>query len=578
MSQSFSLKQIVTFTIPVLLIINLSLLFVIASPLFLTNSDMTDPDYFANQQKEIASENVKSLSSFLDRVSSVSNYIKDYMEQLIVSPTGSARPSYFTNYTVDKVPPNFVYSDKHGQNISYDVSAYKVAPSAYNDPVTFNNSNELVTFGAWSSSISSWINLTSRLDLAFIPAYNSMSEILWTYIGFENGVHRTYPFHSLPKTYDPRVRPWYLDTYDSALGSIAFSTPFIDASTGKVIITASQAVVNSSSDRIGVVGIDFKLDTIQNEVLTGLQNPNSHQFLITADSFIVSHPDFKLPDTTWSQSDLGQSIVSNTYETDNQALQDLINQAKGTNLAVQDKINYGSAGDKLVTLQKLNGTDLIFGLVIDYTALTSKVFVSNIPIDFIFYLLVIDLLVGLGIVFNKQVVNFSKSFIGNSKYYLGSTNTRTGYESQSTTIPISRTRNDIQSKETLTLFREKGKSDLSTNEQKAYLFGIDKIVSTTKHFISDQINNIFEKQRRSLLLSEIPDLLEESIKQNLGNLILILQNEGNNLSKIDYEVLLDFCSNFSNGLMQHLQSHFKSNEIFYLNKLKTAVLDWEMEY
>ncbi|MFW9928945.1 MAG: PDC sensor domain-containing protein [Candidatus Thorarchaeota archaeon] len=568
------LKKILVIIAPSILIINLSMVFLFVSPYFFINSTQTNPEYFSGQQKEIAIENVKALDSFYARIASVSNYILNYMQEILLNPPSFNKPSYFHNFSVGGTPPNFIYSEKHGQFASFDVSAYKVAPSAYNDPVAFNNSGEDVTYKDWNPAIDSWINLTSALDLAFIPMYASMSEILWTYIGFENGVHRTYPFHSLPKSYDPRVRPWYVDTFDLPQGEVAFSTPFIDASTKKVIITASQAIFNSSGIRIGVIGIDFDLITIQNEVLTGTNESSSHQFLITTDSFILSHPKFKLPDSSWSQTDLEQSIVNNNYETNSSEFSALIASAQLMNQPVQEKIDYGSQGEQLVTLMKLNSTSLIFGIVIDYSSISSKIFVEQIPFTFIFILIIADIVIGIFIYYNKKIELFFRSLLENESSNSLVSNVKNKYSSFKLNKK-SRRYDLLQRQMVRSSFIKKPRSKLTINEQKAYLFGIPHIISQTYQFIIDQTDSIFNK-RSSLFVSEVVKELTKSIKHNLGDFITNLNNQGVELVNIDYEVLLNFCLEFSKSLEQHLTTEFDSETIFTHDNLKQAVDGWKL--
>jgi hypothetical protein len=551
--------------LPALIIINLSLAFLVISPIFLTGSEQQNPEYFADQQKETVIEHVKSLDSFYSRIQSVSDSIKSYAEQLFLTNPGVSRTSYYHNTTIGEIPPNLIYSEKHGKDISSDVSAYKIAPSAYNNETEFNNNDEATTFGNWSTQIDDAISLTSNLDLIFIPMYSSMDEILWTYVGFENGVHRTYPYHNLPKAYDPRLRPWYTDSLDVPAGNFVFSTPYVDAATGKVIITASQSIFDNTNSRIGVIGIDFYLETIQREVLAGNSEDFGRQFLVTSDSFMLSHPSYKLPDAEWTSTDLDESILNDDYETSSQGFSDLIEETKTSSQPVQELIDYGgSKGEQLVTLMKLNSTSLIFGIALDYSNLTATTFASGFSFDFIIIFILLDLLLLIGVFFGENIISSIKSQTSIKSYYDRLTQPQT--QTQTSYPP-----KEIPPQLTIRSFKEKPKSNLSVNDQKAILFGISQIIPTTNYFVSDQFLNIFSK-RRSLMYSELKEELKDAVDENFIFYLKRIESIKGNIEKIDFDVLFEFCFNFTKPILASIKDKFGEDMIFTKDDLTVQVI------
>jgi hypothetical protein len=551
------------FLLPALVIVNLSLVFLVISPIFLTGSEQQNPEYFADQQKETVIEHVKSLDSFYSRIQSVSDSIKSYAEQLFLTNPGISRTSYYHNTTIGEIPPNLIYSEKHGKDISSDVSAYKIAPSAYNNETEFNNNDEATTFGNWSTQIDDAISLTSNLDLIFIPMYSSMDEILWTYVGFENGVHRTYPYHNLPKAYDPRLRPWYTDSLDVPAGNFVFSTPYVDAATGKVIITASQSIFDNTNSRIGVIGIDFYLETIQREVLAGNSEDFGRQFLVTSDSFMLSHPSYKLPDAEWTSTDLDESILNDDYETSSQGFSDLIEETKTSSQPVQELIDYGgSKGEQLVTLMKLNSTSLIFGIALDYSNLTATTFASGFSLDFIIIFILLDLLLLIGVFFGENIIASVKSQTSIKSYYdrLTQPQTQTPYTQKGEKLML-----------TIRSFKEKPKSNLSVNDQKAILFGISQIISVTNDFISDHFLNIFSK-RRSLMYSELNEELKDVLEENFIFYLKKIDTIGGKIDNIDFEVLFEFCFNFTKPILASIKEKYGEDMIFTKDDLTIQVI------
>jgi len=306
-----------------------------------------------------ALENARSLDVFFSRIEGITKAVGDYANQIWTTNASTGRPVYYHNSTFD-APTNFFYSAKHSQNVSYTFSGYKVAPSAYNNETDYLTSADDQTFGEWSQEVNNTINLTADLDFVFQPMYQSMDEILWIYMGTEVGVHRSYPYHGpYSKNYDPRVRPWYLTASDTTTGKIAFTTPYVDASSGKVIITSLYPVRNQDETTIGVVGIDFKLTTIQSAVMGINVQKGGRAFLMNRDFEVLAHPAHTLPNATWNDTDLQVSIT--TLESNVQAFRDLLDQARNFQV-VQEVVDYGgSLGNQIVSLVPLNKTDLILG-------------------------------------------------------------------------------------------------------------------------------------------------------------------------------------------------------------------------
>ncbi|MHA2105375.1 MAG: TIR domain-containing protein [Candidatus Hodarchaeales archaeon] len=565
----YSKKKVFSMFFPALVILNLSLVFLFIYPLFLTSSEQNSPDYFQRQQIGTVNEHVKSLDSFYERISSISDTIRSYAEDLFNSNPSTFRTSYFHNYSVSGVPPNFIFSPKHGQNVSYDVSAFKLAPNEYNNPVT--PCDESSTFEDWSQDIENDINLTSNLDLIYSPLYASMEEILWVYIGFESGLHRTYPHHPLPCSYDPRIRPWYTDTFDLSVGKTAFSTPFVDAATGNVIITASQSIFNITGSRLGVIGIDFNLETIQREVLAGNIGDSGRHFLITTDSFIVSHPLYKTPDVPWNATDLDQSICNNAYESDSSEFCSLIDLAKTSVQPVQEVIDYGDPkGEQLVTLLKLNSSSFIFGIALDYSGLFTEVFASGFSFEFPIILLIVDVLIIIGIFFGPSVVSTLRSQGIFKKTYYDQKEPEQIIRDSTTTPPEKEEVKELRRELDLDSFKAKPNSSFPVNEQQAILFGVPQIIPITKEFVNNQFLNIFSN-RRSLMLSELPKGVKEEIENNLNVFLNSISEQGQNLDEIDYNVLLEFLIGFTKPFVNKLNEQYGEEVILTKDDLNNQL-------
>ncbi|MHA2173339.1 MAG: cache domain-containing protein [Candidatus Hodarchaeales archaeon] len=342
-----------------------------------------------------AIESAESLDVFFSRIEGITKVVGDYATQLWEKNDSTGRPVYYHNSTFN-APTDFAYSAKHSQGVSYTFSGYKVAPSAYNNQSDYLTLADDQTYGDWSPEVNHTINLSADMDFVFQPMYQSMDDILWIYMGTEVGVHRSYPYHGpYSKDYDPRIRLWYLTALDTATGNVAFTTPYVDASSGKVIVTSLYPVRDQSETTIGVVGIDFKLTTIQSAVVGTNVQKTGRAFLINRDFEVLAHPDHTLPNATWRETDLQVSIT--TLETNNADFLDLLDQARNYQI-VQEIINYGgSQGDQIVSLVPMNKTDLILGLALTQPSTitpTSKIF-ENI---FFLGLIALDILLAVIVV------------------------------------------------------------------------------------------------------------------------------------------------------------------------------------
>ena len=116
---------------------------------------------------------------------------------------------------------------------------------------------------------------------------------------------------------------------------------------------------NQEETTIGVVGMDFKLTTIQSAVMGINVQKGGRPSLMNRDFEVLAHPAHTLPNATWNDTDLQVSIT--TLESNGQAFRDLLDQARNFQV-VQEVVDYGgSLGNQIVSLVPLNKTDLILG-------------------------------------------------------------------------------------------------------------------------------------------------------------------------------------------------------------------------
>jgi len=106
-----------------------------------------------------------------------------------------------------------------------------------------------------------------------------------TWTRFSDGV--------LPEYYDPRCRGWYQDARQAR--GLIFTSPYTDANTGKLVMTAAMPLYLDGSQRLqfaGVVAIDFSIAGLQDSILGQRILDDGYAYVMAAvDGGAVIHKD-----------------------------------------------------------------------------------------------------------------------------------------------------------------------------------------------------------------------------------------------------------------------------------------------
>ena len=89
--------------------------------------------------------------------------------------------------------------------------------------------------------------------------------------------------------WDQTVRPWFVNA-KKAVGSIAFSDPFLDANTGGIIISISRVVYNRQGRDIGVVAADMLVTILNEEVRHAQVFPEQQLYLLNKEGLYINNP------------------------------------------------------------------------------------------------------------------------------------------------------------------------------------------------------------------------------------------------------------------------------------------------
>ncbi|MBT3218700.1 MAG: protein kinase [Proteobacteria bacterium] len=92
--------------------------------------------------------------------------------------------------------------------------------------------------------------------------------IVWAYIALEQGVHVGYPGFAgdYPEGYDPRVRPWYLQTETRGRGT-QWGRAYVDSLGLGLLVACTYALHSNSGEFLGVAAIDVSIPYLINEYL-----------------------------------------------------------------------------------------------------------------------------------------------------------------------------------------------------------------------------------------------------------------------------------------------------------------------
>ncbi len=113
-----------------------------------------------------------------------------------------------------------------------------------------------------------------------------------------------------PPDYDARKRGWYKEALAAPKGSVVFTTPYIDAITGQLVITASEAIYEKDGKLLGAVGCDVDLSGISSFVLSRKILGYGNGVLIMRDGMITVHAnkDYVLQANMTSDSRFSESL------------------------------------------------------------------------------------------------------------------------------------------------------------------------------------------------------------------------------------------------------------------------------
>jgi len=152
-----------------------------------------------------------------------------------------------------------------------------------------------------------------------------------------------------PEGYDPTQRDWYVGAL--AKGGVAYTTPYLDPTTNKMVITISKPITKDSQV-IGVGCADIYVDVLTTIVKDAKIGENGYAFMLDADKNFVVHPDKK-----FSPTEEGLANISKVMDGKFKELGEVIAEGKENFYKQQD---YDGA-EKYFIYSTIKSSNWVFG-------------------------------------------------------------------------------------------------------------------------------------------------------------------------------------------------------------------------
>lgn len=136
------------------------------------------------------------------------------------------------------------------------------------------------------------------------------------YYATTEGDMTIYPEQTMPDDYDPRERSWYQAAEDAG-GKVVITDPYVDAASGKMMVTLSQTGGNGR----GVIAIDVDVDRISEIAKKVKIGQEGYVTILDSNKNFVTHPTKKAGDKAsgdWVTSLYAGKNGQFSYEFENQ--------------------------------------------------------------------------------------------------------------------------------------------------------------------------------------------------------------------------------------------------------------------
>jgi sigma-B regulation protein RsbU (phosphoserine phosphatase) len=178
-----------------------------------------------------------------------------------------------------------------------------------------NASVYILAPGVTAPSVRDELSTLSQIDDLMQPLLASDTHLTQIYIGTGSGILWVTPWvNSVPSSYDPRTRDWYLHAQRN--GHLTWSDPYIDASGKGLMVTCSRPLGMDNHGWTWVVGTDVTLETINQQIINTQVSDRGYALLLDSQGNVISRPGISSGDKKWDESFTAENLL----DSDNAAL------------------------------------------------------------------------------------------------------------------------------------------------------------------------------------------------------------------------------------------------------------------
>ena len=186
--------------------------------------------------------------------------------------------------------------------------------------------------------------------------------------------------------YDCRTRNWYIEAQKNDTETV-YTEPYVDAMTGKIVITIAKAVKNPQSGKvIGVMCADIIMDHVIDAVKSSNIGEGCYSFLLDEKGDILSHTNKDYLPTTKGLTNISDINVPDYKKISNSLNNKSLNSFEATDF---------DGNKKYFLLSKISSTNWVFGIAVDQE--TYKKPLNSLLLGFLIAFL-ISIVAGIGII------------------------------------------------------------------------------------------------------------------------------------------------------------------------------------
>ncbi len=249
----------------------------------------------------------------------------------------------------EKAPPDLAESSVYGFPISVGWHAYKLAPGVEYEQVEnlvriinpLRHTFKQMILKSYHTKID-----VDDVDTASRVIKDEGLPLVWTYIGLEEGIFAEYPgkagYHP---DYDPRKRPWYINTLKS--DGACWMPPYIDVGGRGLMLPCTSKLYNTEGKFLGIAVVEMTLDYIRHKLMSkadieGIENT----YLLNDRAEIVV--DSSETSNTYKRGTLINAMDNLKTYPNNEVVNNIL-QGKNGYISYEEQGN-----EKLLTYYKLN--------------------------------------------------------------------------------------------------------------------------------------------------------------------------------------------------------------------------------